>query len=193
MYILKLTRPEENVKKERQHFQTELQHVERLNLKHMTTIQDAEKTIADLEGELRDTIKEKDKIIKDLEEEINDRDGTIDELDQIQADHEERITELKGIEKQITALKQDLSDKRYRLGNDISFTKKFQSDVESCWTDRHKPRYKRVKALLVRWSSDDLGVSREINQLRTYFTGRNFHVSKFIIPDRQWSSALQAR
>jgi hypothetical protein len=48
--------------------------------------------------------------------------------------------------------------------------------------------------LLVRWASDDLGVSQEIDRLVRIFTDHyHYEVSKHCIPDFQLSSALNRR
>jgi hypothetical protein len=48
--------------------------------------------------------------------------------------------------------------------------------------------------LLVRWASDDLGVSQEIDRLGRIFTDHyRYEVSKYYIPDFQPSSALNKR
>jgi hypothetical protein len=69
-----------------------------------------------------------------------------------------------------------------------------RKEISNRWPNRHKPRYTRVKVLLVRWPSDDLGVSREIDRLGPIFTDYyRYEVSKYCIPDFQPSSALSKR
>lgn len=69
-----------------------------------------------------------------------------------------------------------------------------QRSVLDRWPSRHKPRYTRVKVLLVRWESDDLRVYRELDSLARLFAGvYNFDVSWFEIPDCQPVGSLTMR
>jgi hypothetical protein len=113
-----------------------------------------------------------------------------------------KFEELEGVEEENQELKEKLEE--YEAFDGLLtivgrnpcpvWTENFSWEIYNKWHSRHRPRYKRVKVLLVRWASDDLGISQEIDMLDHIFTHcYRYNVSKYCIPDFQPSSALKKR
>jgi hypothetical protein len=74
------------------------------------------------------------------------------------------------------------------------WTDQIKNNVARKWPNRRKAGYTQVKVLMVRWESDDLGVSDEINSLAEVLQGSYyFDVSKYNIPDKDSLSVLSTR
>ncbi|KAK0106317.1 hypothetical protein ONS96_003955 [Cadophora gregata f. sp. sojae] len=69
-----------------------------------------------------------------------------------------------------------------------------QTAVNAGWAKRHEVRYGKVWVLLVRWEGDDLGVEREVEDLRGVFGDLfNYGVDIFHIPNEKPDKALKRR
>ncbi|TEY56264.1 hypothetical protein BOTCAL_0227g00090 [Botryotinia calthae] len=70
----------------------------------------------------------------------------------------------------------------------------FKEKLKKAFPDRRSNRYTSVKVLIVQCSSDDLGVSEEVDNLTNVFRhSYSFNVAKFSIPDLEPANALSSR
>jgi hypothetical protein len=65
----------------------------------------------------------------------------------------------------------------------VQLTTRLQVAVDEAWSNRFRPRYKRVKVLLACWDADDLGVIKEVRALEHVLVDfYRFDVLTYIIP-----------
>lgn len=75
-----------------------------------------------------------------------------------------------------------------QLGEDL------ESAVKAGWPRAPGTRYTNVKALLLSWEDDDLGVMREIKRLRCVLENKyDYHTQTFEIPSRKPDIALKGK
>jgi hypothetical protein len=143
---------------------------------------------------------------KELEEKIQQlEDSEGEEIKELRGNNEElegRIEELEEVGEENEELKEKLEQYKafYELltivGRELCplWTEDFSWKISNKWPTRHRPQYKKVKVLLVRWASGDLGVSQEIDMLDHISTHcYRYNVSKYCIPDFQPTSVLNKR
>jgi len=67
--------------------------------------------------------------------------------------------------------------------------------VKASWASRHQSKYADVKVLMLSWASDDLGVEKEINILKSVFQDAyNYDdVAHWKIPDKRPGHEASAR
>lgn len=93
--------------------------------------------------------------MKETKELKGEKAETIAELDQLQQENkilQHKVDELEEIQAEVDNI----------LPCDASF----EQEVLKAWPNRHGSRYKEVKAFMVEWEFDDLGVQTEMSQLR---------------------------
>lgn len=176
------------------------------------TLQDLERDIKSRQKALNDIEKRLEPLEErqQLEEEKEDLEGQVEvlegEKEELEGQVEELEEEKEELEEQVEnveAEKEGLEDRLLCLnhyevleGRLIypTWNSQMSEEVAAKWDNRLNSRYKRVKVLLVRWASDDLGVSAEIQGLAAVFTYLyEFDISTFLLPDYQPSTALMQR
>lgn len=89
---------------------------------------------------------------------------------------DERVDNLEG---DIRGLQERLNRNNY-----YAWPAQFQQGVLERWDHRHSSHYTQVKVLSVCWQSDDLGVTREIDELQYVFAhSYGFQCERLAIPD----------
>jgi len=103
---------------------------------------------------------------------------------------QERVNELEevaGRNEQLAERVEELERLDELLNSVDPWPTEIHGAIRKGWDSRHKSRYRKgVKVLLVRWESDDLGVSQEISDLERVFSQYyHYEVSQCSIPDQQ--------
>jgi hypothetical protein len=130
--------------------------------------------------------KGREDILKEYREINEEHKRMIERLEHAQELHNIKIDELNL---EVESLKRCLSNTGKR-----KWTDQIKNTVARKWPNRRKAGYTQVKVLMVRWESDDLGVSDEINSLAEVLQGSYyFDVSKYNIPDKDALSVLSTR
>lgn len=186
-------------------------HIKSLQIK----VHKLERTVWEFEGndfdpnelqELRNWVEEYEADKTELEE-LREQAATFEEgaeeLEELREQNEE-LEELKEQNEELEELREQNEELQSRIGDleaiesnveDICpWSDNFIEDVQAAWPKRHESRYRRVKVLVVRWSSDDLGVSAELANLgRVFKCYYGYEVEYYLIPDYQASTAMSRR
>lgn len=73
--------------------------------------------------------------------------------------------------------------KNAHIENVQQFSKDLSAAVQAIWPTRHESRYSDVQVLILSWEDDDLGVYKEIDELkRTFRELYKYKVSEWTIP-----------
>lgn len=105
-----------------------------------------------------------------------------------------QLDQARQVQKQWADVVQGLNQQLAEANNFLPWGDDFVATMGQRWYKRHESRYTNVKVLMVRWASDNLGVSKEIYHLRRVFKEYyDFEVSDFRIPDHQPTATLANR
>ncbi|ESZ89767.1 hypothetical protein SBOR_9850 [Sclerotinia borealis F-4128] len=142
--------------------------------------QELEEQIQELEDQRLENIEESEEQKQELEERIE----YIEEIEEQKGELESRVEHLQevvwehGLE----------GDCAYRWSDTL------KEQLATAFRDRRSNCYAKVRALIVRWASDDLDLFQEVDDLASVFEhSYHFKVAKFIIPDLHPANALLSR
>ncbi|TGO60848.1 hypothetical protein BCON_0032g00430 [Botryotinia convoluta] len=171
-----------------------------------------DKTHRDKEGYLEELKREKSKFeqkeeeVEELEREIarltessRDIDRQRQELeDKYLKEFEQQKQEAEEIkqeqERRVAHLQEMVREHGLEENCDIAWDGDFKEKLKKAFRDRRSNCYTSVKVLIVRWASDDLGLSEEVDNLaRVFKHSYSFNVAKFTIPDLDPVNALSSR
>ncbi|TGO27544.1 hypothetical protein BPAE_0040g00250 [Botrytis paeoniae] len=170
------------------------------------------KTHRDKEGYLEELKREKSKFeqkekeVEELEREIARLTESSRDIDRQRQELENKY--LKEFEQQKQEAEETKQEQERRVAHlqemvrehgleencDIAWDGDFKEKLKKAFRDRRSNCYTSVKVLIVRWASDDLGLSEEVDNLaRVFERSYKFNVVKFAIPDLDPANALASR
>ncbi|KAF7911985.1 uncharacterized protein EAE98_011742 [Botrytis deweyae] len=171
-----------------------------------------DKTHRDKEGYLEELKREKSKFeqkekeVEELEREIarltessRDIDRQRQELeDKYLKESEQQKQETEEIkqeqERRVAHLQEMIREHGLEENCDIAWDGNFKEKLKREFRDRRSNCYTSVKVLIVRWASDNLGLSGLVDKLaRVFEQSYRFNVAKFTIPDIDPANALSSR
>ncbi|THV48181.1 hypothetical protein BGAL_0263g00110 [Botrytis galanthina] len=154
----------------------------------------------------KDKFEQKEKVVEELEREVErltensrDIDRQRQELeDKYLKEFEQQKQEAEEIkqeqERRVAHLQEMIREHGLEENCDIAWDGNFKEKLKREFRDRRSNCYTSVKVLIVRWASDDLGVSGLIDDLaRVFEQSYRFNVAKFTIPNFDPSNALSSR
>ncbi|TGO14790.1 hypothetical protein BTUL_0048g00290 [Botrytis tulipae] len=160
----------EEMKREKSKFEQKEKKVEAL-----------EREIARLTESSRDIDRQRqeleDKYLKEFEQQKQ-------ETEEIKQEQERRVAHLQEV----------IREHGLEENRDIAWDGNFKEKLKREFRDRRSNCYTSVKVLIVRWASDDLGLSGSIDNLaRVFEQSYRFNVAKFTIPDFDPANALSSQ
>ncbi|KAF7860858.1 hypothetical protein EAF04_008376 [Stromatinia cepivora] len=131
-------------------------------------------------------------------QELEDRLEDLEEVEEQNQELEKRVEYLDEIEakkKKLESRAEQLEDMVWEHGlggnSDLQWSDSIRDELQTAFQDRRSNCYTKVRVLIVRWASDDLGVSQEMSDLASVFKhSDNFEVARYKIPDVNPINAL---
>ncbi|TGO41180.1 hypothetical protein BHYA_0025g00300 [Botrytis hyacinthi] len=171
-----------------------------------------DKTHPDKEGHLEELKREKSKF-EQKEKDVEGLEREVARLTERSRDLDRRRQELKAIhikefeqqrqeaedikqeqERRVAHLQEIIRENGLEENCDIAWDSNFKEKLKREFRDRRSNCYTSVKVLIVRWASDDLGLSGPIDNLaRVFQQSYRFNVARFTIPDFDPANALSSR
>ncbi|KAF7951916.1 hypothetical protein EAE96_007213 [Botrytis aclada] len=180
---------------------------EQYNVLLEKTHRDKEEYLEELKRE-KSKFEQKEKEVEEFEREVARLTESRRDIDRQRQELEDRLKLLKEVEQQKQEAEETRQEQERRIANlqemvrehgleencGIAWDGNLKEELKREFRDRRSDSYTSVRVLIVRWASDDLDLSEEVDNLaRVFEHSYRFNVAKFIIPDLDPANALSSR